>query len=549
MSKSAPNVIFIITDDQGYGDIGYQGNPVLATPHLDQMACESVQLDDHHHDPLCSPSRAALLTGQYAARNGVWHVIHGRHLLNPDTLTMAEHFSAAGYRCGMFGKWHLGDNYPFAPPYRGFHEALCHRGGGVGELPDFWGNDYVDDVYFRNGEPEQCHGYCTDVFFDAALNFIESQAGSPFFVYLATNAMHSPFIAPERYAAPYTALGIPEDRANFYGMIANFDENMGRLFACLKRHALDENTIVVFTSDHGTAAGYDPASGAGYNAGMRGKKGSVYDGGHRVNFFLRWQGTLPAERVISQLTAHIDILPTLFDLCDIQPAADVEFDGLSLAPLVRGNDAVLPERSIVIQLQPDEPRKWHHTAVLNGRLRLVNGEELYDIENDPAQNDNVSAANKHKVAVIRQEYDVWWRELQEAFSRVIAIPVGTGYENPVLLSARDWHPTRGRVPWMQRWIDRPDYDANGYWIIDVAQPGTYEIVLRSHPLEADLPMSADAAALRIGAAELEKATKPENRQAVFSVDLCAGATSLSTTLSGATDGRERGAYYVYVRKV
>ncbi len=549
MSKSAPNVIFIITDDQGYGDIGYHGNPVLETPHLDRMARESAQLDDHHHDPLCSPSRAALLTGQYAARNGVSHVIHGRHLLSPDALTMADHFFAAGYRCGMFGKWHLGDNYPFAPQYRGFHEALCHRGGGVGELPDFWGNDYIDDVYFRNGEPEQCYGYCTDVFFDAALDFIESQAGSPFFVYLATNAMHSPFIVPERYAAPYAAMGIPDDRANFYGMIDNFDENLGRLFACLKRHELDENTIVVCTSDHGTAAGYDPASGEGYNAGMRGKKGSLYDGGHRVNFFLRWQGTLPAERVISQLTAHIDILPTLLDLCDIQPAADVEFDGLSLAPLVRGDDAALPERSIVIQLQPDEPKKWHHTAVLNGRWRLINGDELHDIKNDPAQNDNVSPANSHIVAAIQQEYDIWWREMQNAFAQVIAIPVGTDHENPVLLSARDWHPTRGRVPWMQRWIDRPEFYANGYWLIDVVRAGCYEFELRTHPIEADRSMGINRAVLRIGKDEYAQAIKPGDSLTAFTVDLSAGVTSISTSLFNLANGRERGAYYVYARKL
>ena len=161
---------------------GCHGNPWLSTPNLDRLASESVQLDNHHHDPLCSPSRAALLTGQYAARNGVWHVIHGRHLLHPDALTVADHYSAQGYRTAMFGKWHLGDNYPFAPRYRGFDETLCHKGGGVGELPDYWGNDYFDDTYFHNGEPLPCAGYCTDVFFAAALEFIKQSARAPFFV-------------------------------------------------------------------------------------------------------------------------------------------------------------------------------------------------------------------------------------------------------------------------------------------------------------------------------------------------------------------------------
>ncbi len=549
MSTSPSNVIFVITDDQGYGDIGYHGNPVLDTPHLDQMARESVQLDDHHHDPLCSPSRAALLTGQYAARNGVWHVIHGCHLLHPKALTMADHFSANGYRCGMFGKWHLGDNYPFAPQYRGFHEVLCHRGGGVGELPDYWGNNYFDDTYFHNGEPKPCKGYCTDVFFDAALDFIRSNAESPFFVYLAPNAMHSPFIVPEHYAAPYKTLGIPEDRANFYGMIANFDENMGRLFQLLKQLQLDGDTIVIFTADHGTAAGYDAKTGEGYNAGMRGKKGSVYDGGHRVSFFLRWQGTLPAERRIPQVTAHIDILPTLLELCGISPVGEVAFDGLSLVPLMRGDESDLPERSIVIQLQPDEPVKWHHTAVLHGRWRLINGEELYDIENDPAQKDNISLANRRRVAAIRQEYDIWWQNMQVGFSQVIAIPVGTVHENPVLLSARDWHPTLGRVPWMQSWIDLPGYEANGFWLIDVIQAGSYRIELRSHPVEANLPMGIDRAILRIGEDEYVQATDQSDSLAAFTLDLRAGLTSLSTLLSSIADSRERGACYVYVRKL
>ena len=212
---------------------------------------------------------------------------------------MADVFAANGYRCGMFGKWHLGDNYPFAPQYRGFDETLCHRGGGVGELPDYTGNNYFDDMYFRNGRPQPCSGYCTDVFFDAALDFIDAHAQQPFFVYLATNAMHSPFVVPQHYARPYLEQGIPPRRANFYGMIANFDENMGRLLQRLAALGIADDTSVIFTSDHGTAAGYDPATGDGFNAGRRGIKGSVYDGGHRVPFFLRWTGSLPAGRSVS----------------------------------------------------------------------------------------------------------------------------------------------------------------------------------------------------------------------------------------------------------
>ena len=548
MSKAQPNLIFVITDDQGYGDIAYHGNPVLRTPNLDRMACESVQLDNHHHDPLCSPSRAALLTGQYACRNGVWHVIQGRHLLHEDTTTMADVFSANGYRTGMFGKWHLGDNYPFAPQYRGFDQTLCHRGGGVGELPDYWGNNFMDDTYFLNGEPVRCDGYCTDVFFAAALDFIESSAAAPFFVYLAPNAMHAPHIVPQAYASPYLAQGVPEERAKFYGMIANFDENMGRLFARLAALGLDQDTIVIFTSDHGTAAGYDPATGDGYNAGRRGKKGSLYDGGHQVNFFVRWPGRLPAARKVNQLTAHFDILPTLIEICGLHRDPARKFDGLSLARLLRGDDIKLPERSIVVQLQTDQPRKWQQTAVLNGRWRLVNESELYDVERDRAQENDVAAAYPQVVTALSQDYDEFWDDMQFAFSQVIAIPVGTEYENPTVLSARDWHPTAGRVPWKQSWIDDPAYDANGYWMIKVAEPGRYQVELRTHPREAQRPMNIDRASLQVGAEVWTKRVAVGAAGVVFDIELAAGTTAVRTELHDADDRRARGAYYVYIGK-
>ena len=544
-----PNVIFIITDDQGYGDIAYHGNPTLRTPNLDRMARESVQLDNQHHDPLCSPSRAALLTGQYAARNGVWHVIHGRHLLHKDALTLADHFSANGYRTGMFGKWHLGDNYPFAPQYRGFDEVLCHKGGGVGELPDYWGNNYFDDTYFHNGQPRLCDGYCTDVFFAAASEFISEPADAPFLVYLATNAMHAPFRVADSYSAPYVEQGIPDARAKFYGMIANFDENLGRLFQRLDELGVAENTIVVFTSDHGTAAGFDAATGDGFNAGMRGVKGSLYEGGHRVSFFLRWPGTLPAERIISQPTAHIDILPTLLDLCGIQPENAAELDGLSLAPLLCGEDIELPDRSIVIQLQPDVPQKWRHTVLIKGRWRLLNGEQLYDVAADPGQTRDRAGELPLIVYALRREYDSWWRDMESAFAQTVSIPVGSEYENPTILSARDWHPAQGRVPWKQVWIDDPAFDANGYWLIDVRSSGRYSIELRTHPREADLAMGVATASLRIGDNKYSQSCLETAAMTTFEVELSAGVMSLITLLVDATGQRRRGAYYVYICKL
>ena len=544
-----PNVIFIITDDQGYGDIGYHSSPQLRTPNLDDLARECVQLDNHHHDPLCSPSRAALLTGQYASRNGVWHVIHGRHLLDPEAVTMADIFSQNGYRTGMFGKWHLGDNYPFAPQYRGFDEVVCHRGGGIGELPDFWANNYIDDVYFRNGEPVQYQGYCTDVFFEEAKQFIAADSSRPFFVYLATNAMHAPHIVPERYSAPYHAQGIEADRANFYGMITNFDENIGAFMRSLQDLGLDENTIVIFTSDHGTAAGYDPATGDGHNAGMRGKKGSVFEGGHRVNFFLRWKGNLPAEHKIQALTAHIDILPTLIDLCNLENNSNGAFDGVSLLPQIHDHETDLPERSVFVHLQPDQPQKWHHSVVMRGSWRLINGEALYDVETDPSQKHNVKSEFPEMVAALRRDYRAWWASLEELFKKHVYIPVGSEHENPVLLSARDWHPTQGRVPWRQDWISDPAFDANGFWMIEVRRAGRYRLELRCYPREADMPTGASHARLQIGAKEIRQAANDGDTSAIFFLELPAGKTKLQTWLGGHSGRQERGAYYVYITRM
>src|SRR5262245_5713972 len=205
-----PNVVVILTDDQGYGDLSCHGNTVLKTPNLDRLHGRSVRLTNFHVDPTCSPTRAALMTGRYSSRTGVWHTIMGRSILRRDEVTLAELFARAGYRTGIFGKWHLGDNFPYRPQDRGFHDCVVHGGGGVGQTPDFWGNRYFDDTYLENGRPRRFAGYCTDVFFDQALAFLDRHKARPFFLYLATNAPHAPYRVPERYRQVYRKLGVPE---------------------------------------------------------------------------------------------------------------------------------------------------------------------------------------------------------------------------------------------------------------------------------------------------------------------------------------------------
>ncbi len=306
---------------------------------------------------------------------------------------------------------------------------------------------------------------------------------------------------------------------------------------------------MIFTADHGTAAGFDPATGAGYNAGLRGKKGSLYDGGHQVSFFMRWLSHLPAERKVSQLTAHIDILPTLIDICELKQAPAVEFDGISLAGLVGGDAANLPARSIIVQLQPDQPQKWHQCAVLNGRWRLVNGAELYDVEGDRGQEYDIAAEQPRALQALRQDYEAFWHDMRDCFAQTIAIPVGTAYENPALLSARDWHPTCGRVPWQQSWIEDRAFDAQGYWLIKVAHSGPYQFELRTHPREADQPMGSTSASLQLGELRRSKIVAKDDSYVSFEVDLRAGLTRLSASISEPSQGRSRGAYYIYVTKL
>ena len=280
-----PNVVFVITDDQGHGDLSCHGNPILKTPHLDTLYNESVRLTDFHVSPTCAPTRGALMSGHYTNRAGTWHTIMGRSMLLVGEKTFGEVFGNNGYATGMFGKWHLGDNYPFRPEDRGFQEVVRHGGGGVGQTPDNWDNAYFDDTYFHNSKPQKYKGYCTDVYFREAKRFIDESiaADKPFIAYISTNAPHGPFHCPDKYWKPYEKLVSKPSEAVFFGMIANIDENVGQMRKWLKEKGLADNTIFIFMTDNGTASG-----NMIFNSGMRGKKSSEYDGGHRVPFFLHW---------------------------------------------------------------------------------------------------------------------------------------------------------------------------------------------------------------------------------------------------------------------
>jgi len=552
--KRVPNVILVVTDDQGYGDLGCHGNPILRTPHLDALYQQSVRLTDFHVGPTCAPTRASLMTGRYCNRTGVWHTVMGRSLLRRDEVTMADVFAAGGYRTGIFGKWHLGDNYPFRPQDRGFQEALVHGGGGVGQTPDFWGNDYFDDTYWHNGAPEKHSGYCTDIWFDGAMRFIEANRDRPFFAYLATNAPHGPYNVARRYSDAYRDKEAPN--ADFYGMIANIDENMSRLLDRLKTLDLEANTILIFLTDNGTAAGFQ--RGKGFNAGMRGTKGSEYDGGHRVPCFVRWPaGGLVGGRDVTRLTAHIDLLPTLIEMCGLPKPPGVTFDGTSVLSLLKGQAGAWADRVLVTDSQRIEhPEKWRQSAVMTDRWRLVNGRGLYDIHADPGQENDIAGAHPEVVQGLRDAYEKWWADVSQRFDEYCEIVLGSDQENPVRLTCHDWH-GGDLPPWNQTHVLNGE-PKNGFWAVEVARAGEYEISLRRWPLEVDRPIhsaipggraiQAARARLTVGEIDVEKTVPDGAREVTFLVRLKPGKTRLQTWLT-AEDGTSRGAYFVYVKRV
>jgi arylsulfatase A-like enzyme len=449
-AASRPNIVLVITDDQGYGDLGCTGNPIVKTPNIDALAAVSSQLSNYHVAPTCSPTRAALMTGHWTDRTGVWHTVNGRSMLREDEITVARMLSDAGYATGMFGKWHLGDNFPYRAEDRGFAEVYRHGGGGVGQTPDYWDNAYFDGHYFHNSRPVAARGFCTDVFFREAQRFIRECVANqrPFYVHIAPNAPHGPLHAPADYLARYA--GQPPALAAFFAMITNIDDNVGTLRKLLAELGVAENTLFIFTTDNGTASGEQV-----FNAGMRGKKGSEYDGGHRVPFFAHWPAAgWNREQRNNTLCHAVDVAPTLLEVARAAAPPAVKFDGRSIRRLLEIAQAPAdwPDRFLVTDSQRvRDPIKWKQTAVMAQDWRLVNGVELFDMRTDPGQRSNVIDKHPEQAARMRAFYDAWWTELEPTFARTTEIYLGHPDHPVVQLNGHDWI-QEALPPWSQHHI-------------------------------------------------------------------------------------------------
>jgi len=471
-AEDPPNVLLIITDDQGFGDLGIHGNPVLKTPHLDRLAGQSVRFDQFHVNPLCAPTRAALLTGRYSLRTGTHGVARGQETLRAEERTLGEVFRDAGWRTGYFGKWHNGEHDPHTPTGQGFEESF---GFNLGH----W-NNYFDTTLLSNDVWVSTSGYIADVLTDAALRFIHQEGEAPWFCYLAYNTPHSPFQVPDKYFDRYKALGLDDKLACVYGMCANLDDNIGRVLQVLDDTGQGANTIVVFMSDNGP-------NGVRYNAGMRGKKGDYHLGGIRVPCFIRWPANLQADVMVTNIAAHIDVLPTLMELCDIEPSEGLPLDGRSLVSLLAGDSVDWPDRKLFFQNSTPAGTGGASASVRTQDRHLVRtwqGWQLFDLTRDPGEETDVTSREPERAVQLQQAYATWYEEISKDIPpQRLPVPVGRSEAPRVELSVAQAELQEnvrysGEYPnnaWAIAWTSK---GAGVEWRIDVQHEGDHVVVLQ-----------------------------------------------------------------------
>ena len=459
--EQKPNIILIITDDQGYGDIGYNGNPHIKTPNLDLLAANSMRFNNFYVSPVCAPTRSSLLTGRYSLRTGVTDTYNGGAMMSNDEITLAEILKENNYQTGIFGKWHLGDNYPFRPTDQGFHESLIHLSGGIGQVGDFTnyykGNrSYFDPILWHNNEQKKYEGYCSDIFTDEAIKFIEENKSNQFFCYLSFNAPHTPLQVPDKYYDLYKnvdpsviseseKISMTEknvlDAKRIYGMVTNIDDNVGKLVSKLKELNIDKNTILIFMTDNGPQQ-------FRYVSNLRGLKSSVYNGGIKVPFYLSYPKIHDAGLDLDNFSAHIDVLPSLLDLCDIETPKNIKIDGKNFL------NKSTEERSFFSYWTRKSPELYQNMSLNKGNYKLVGNTnydspierfELFDIDNDPYEMENLIENKKELAIQMKLEMDNIYNELinSKNIKNKPRIIIGSEFENPTYLNRNDASGQRG----------------------------------------------------------------------------------------------------------
>lgn len=495
--QKLPNIILLITDDQGYGDLGYHGNTIIQTPTLDSLALNSTRLTHFYVSPVCAPTRSSLMTGRYSLRTGVFDTYNGGAIMSDKEITIAEYLKEAGYSTGIFGKWHLGDTYPFRPHDQGFDISRIHAGGGIGQPGDYYENyakgdsSYFNPILEFNGIKTETNGYCSDVFTDLAIEFIKENKDKPFFAYVSYNAPHTPLQVPARYMQMYdTADILPdlfpsrgsemdemterdiESARKIYAMVSNIDDNIRRIWETVSEERISENTLIIFITDNGPQQ-------RRYNGGLRSRKGSVYEGGIRVPSFWHWPEKLaPGDRDF--ISAHFDVLPTLLDICGMQANSKNPLDGISLWPILKGEKGDNIMRNMAHYWYRGYLEPYHNIAFRSGKYKLVaHGDymmkdsefELYDILSDPNEELDISNSSASLVDSLRKEFNDWYGEIMRSKNLEIQrIQIGTKFQNPVTLGRND---TKGASA--KQWMSE---SGMGYWDVVVTEPGLYDIEVR-----------------------------------------------------------------------
>lgn len=544
-AQDRPNIVIMMTDDQGYGDIGMHNNPYLKTPNIERLAADGLEMTHLITYPNCSATRAGLMTGRYPYRTGVTAVTQVDHFMRGSETTIAEVLSAAGYRTGIFGKWHLGDNHPMRPTDQGFQEALVHKGGGIGQDAGPAGNTYFAPILEHNNISKKYEGYSDDIFTNAAIDFIDHKSDKPFLAYLATNLPHLPLQVPDELAEPYRKMGLHEDNALVYGMISSIDYNVGRVLDKLKELGLEDNTIVIFTSDNGPRhrrTKNDSYPGR-WVSNLRGTKTSVYDAGIRVPFFVRWPGKITARTQIQEMGTIMDLFPTLLDAAKVKIPTNVHIDGQSLLPLWTKNKTEgLDDRDFFVQLHyGPTPFKYMHFTLRTAKYKLVSPHpfphgivhqptdwvlknvlknlELYDVQADPSERINIANDHPKIVDAMLLRYENWFDEVTEerAAAGIERISLGNPAQPEVNLSRFDWGGPRV--------ISRFDY--GGPRVIEDNQLGHWRVRSEKgrYAVTYDLPEVSEGsvAYLRYGKVYLSKNLSPGQKKVTFNdVNLPAG---------------------------
>ena len=486
-----PNVVIVLTDDQGFGDVASHGNELVDTPVHDRLAREGARFDRFYVSPVCAPTRASLLTGRYHLRTGVHGVTRGHEIMRDDEVTIAELLKQNGYATGAFGKWHNGSQFPHHPNGQGFDEFLGFCAG-------HW-NNYFDTTLDHNGKMVPTKGFIIDAVTDAAIEFIEENKLKPFFCYLPYNTPHTPWQVPDEYFQKYMAKGIEDPKiACAYAMVENIDYNMGRVLAKLEQLKIADDTMFIFLTDNGP-------NGARFNANMKGRKGSAHEGGVRVPLFIRYPARIKPGTVVKPITAHIDLLPTLMDYCGITKYKTKPLDGKSLVGLINGDQAAWPRRTLFTAWGGTSLR-GSKKAVRTERWRAVDerrGWELYDMKTDPHQTKNLAGDQPKRLAKFKDQFESWFKEAtSNGFS---SIPIHVGHEgrDQVVLEGHYayLHPVEGLRPdpkkhgisyhgpagWANDWVDNwTSTKSYPFWNLKVISSGQYDVRLEYACAKADV---------------------------------------------------------------